>query len=77
MNPDRVRKYLPSGPCLICGVPTSYTDAHRLIDAIRDRRARGETVAELAKDYHIPREIVSYLVRTPIEQLDYLRRIKR
>lgn len=70
-----IERYLPPGPCLVCGGPT-YRAAHRLIDAIRDRHSAGESMAALARDYEMPLAVVRYFVRTPMRQLAHLRRQK-
>jgi len=74
MTRSRVRKHFASGECAICWCMAA---AHRTVDAIRDRHKVGETIKHLAADYEIPRDIVSYIVRSSLSELEWLRRVRR
>jgi hypothetical protein len=48
------------GPCGICG--SGLDQRHRVLDAIYDRVAAGETPDEVAADYHVPVEAVETIM---------------
>ncbi len=77
-----LKSLLPSGPCELCGIPT-YAAAHRIIDAIRDRyRATlrhpkgAESLTDIAEDYDLPLDVVTWFALAPIRLLAPWRRIK-
>lgn len=58
--PAALDAYFPRrGPCAFCGGPDAR---HRVWDAIRERRAAGESVEDLARDYGVPVEAVGLVL---------------
>lgn len=49
----------PAGPCGICGGPDKR---HRMIDAIVEREAAGDSILFIAEDYDLPVEFVRRIV---------------
>ncbi len=58
MTPAEFDAHYPlRGPCGICGCP-GLDGRHRLLDAIRDRHAAGDSVEDLARDYGRPAKAI-------------------
>jgi len=56
--PELDRWFPPLGPCLICGVP-GMDARHRVLDAISEHIAVGETPEEVAEELNLPIEAVN------------------
>jgi hypothetical protein len=64
MQSDLDRWLPPRGPCLICGVPGE--DArHRVMDAIAEQAAAGETAEDIATELALPVEAVLAVLALP------------
>ena len=55
MTAELDRWFPPRGPCGICGGPDAR---HRILDAIREHVAAGETAEEVAEELDVPLEAV-------------------
>jgi hypothetical protein len=59
--------------CGPCWCHRTLDARHRVIDAIRSRYAGGESMAFLARDYELPRSLVSALVSLSSAELRPIR----
>lgn len=66
MGDELDRHFQRLGPCACCGTQDAR---HRVIDAIAERHAAGESVESLTEDYGVSGEAVRAALRTAADGL--------